>query len=119
EVGSSFMRLRRVGGVEHNLHRAPAVAQVNEDQPAVVAAACDPAVKLAVVARAKRSAVRSVEAAHASRVGNSVHASSSCTPLVMSRICATRRSASSGVSKTTHLAPTLFADFIFARRLLG
>ena len=40
---SALVRLGRVLGVEHELHDPGAVAQVDEDQPAVVAPAVDPA----------------------------------------------------------------------------
>jgi hypothetical protein len=36
------VRVRRALGVDHELHRARSVSQVDEDQPAVVAAAVHP-----------------------------------------------------------------------------
>src|SRR5207248_6979030 len=115
-------RGKRFGVADHDLHRAPPVAQVDEDDGAVVAPACDPAVQVDLVPfvrRAKRTAVRRCETAQASRVGSWAQSSCSCAPLDMSRTRAVRRDASSGVRRTTHLAPNRFANRILAVRLLG
>ena len=121
-VFEAQLRGQRFGRPYNDLHSAPAVAQVDERNTSMVATTRDPAVQLdvaAFVGRSKRPTVRSAEAAHASRVGNSVHASSTCSPLDISRICATRLAASSALSRTTHRAPSLLADRIFARRLFA
>src|SRR5207244_9611205 len=112
----------RVGVSDHDLDCSPSIAQIDENHPSVVAPASDPAVELDLapfVGRAKRAAVGRVESAHARRVGSSTQSSSTWSPLDMSRNCATLRFASSGVSSTTHLAPSLFAERIFAFRLFG
>ena len=111
-------------GSDHDLHRAPTIPYVEEGDTAVVAATSHPAEELdlaPVVGRAERAAVRSVEAAHALviRAGSSSHGTSVCSPVVISRSCATRRAASSALRSTTQRAPSLFAERIFARRLFG
>src|SRR5260370_25884186 len=110
-----------LGWVEHDLHCAPAVAQVDEDQASMVPAASLPAVQLDVathIGRAHGTAVRSCEAAHAMRAGRSAHATSACSPLTISLSWAVWPLASSSVSNTTHRAPSLLAERIFARKLL-
>src|SRR5712692_11748690 len=109
-------------GVEDHLHRAPAVAEVDEDQPAVVAAARHPAVELhlpAGVGRAQGPAVGRAEAAHdeISRSGRSAQATSACSPLVISRSWTTLRAPSSRLKMATQRAPALAAARILARRL--
>src|ERR1700687_178350 len=116
------MGLRRFGRIEHHLHGAPAVAQVDEDQTTVVPPPSDPPVELELspdVSRAERAAMWCVEAAHASLARRSSHATAVCSPLSISFSCTVRCFASSALSSTTHLAPSLLADRIFAFRLLA
>src|SRR5216684_1073073 len=107
KVGGGAVSIRCGRRVEYDLHLAPAVAQVDEDQAAHVAPARDPAVKLdlpARICRANRAAVRSREPAHANRSGRSSQATSACSPLAMSRSRARRREASSALNITTQRA---------------
>src|SRR5713101_5984869 len=76
KVGGGAVSIRCGRRVEYDLHLAPPVAQVDEDQAAHVAPARDPAVELDLLARirrAQRAAVRSRETAHASRSGSWSH----------------------------------------------
>src|SRR5262249_24248645 len=127
------VRGRRGRRVEDDLDRAPAVAKVDEDQPAVVAAAADPAVQVdlaAGVRRAQGAGVGCAEAAHsppprpspAPGEGETASASWShgtrrSSPLAMSWSTTTRSAASSAFMITAQRAPVLSAARILARRL--
>src|SRR5207302_8854373 len=90
--------LRCVGRVEDHLDQAPAVAEVDEDQAAVVAAAGDPAVEVDLVADvlgAELAALDRAVAAHARASESSCQPTSRWSPPSISFSWATPRLASS------------------------
>src|SRR6476659_10212995 len=102
------MRLRRLGRIENDLRSSPSVAQVDEDEAAVVTAARHPTVELHLatfVIRPDRTAMGRREPAHASLSGSSAQLASACSPLAMSFSWAAFRPASSALKSTTHRAP--------------
>src|SRR5262249_24592506 len=114
------------GRVEDDLHGAPAVAEVHEDQAAVIPAPSNPAVQLhlsAGVGGTQRATVRrrqaapSVPPSGAIASGKASQGTSRWSPLTRSRSRATCRLASSAFMITAHRAPDRSAVRILARRL--
>src|SRR5262249_51174859 len=109
-------------GSQDDLHHSPPVAKIDERDAAVVAPTRHPAVELdlfAYVLSAQRSAVRGRESAQARSSGRSDQETSRCSPVLMSRSCATWRLACSALNSTAHWAPSLSAAPIFRARLRG
>ena len=98
------VRLGLVLGVEHELHEARLVAEIDEDEPAVVAPARDPAGDRDAVALVRRPQI----AAHVRPVGHVRSSSTSrssatrrCSPVVISRSVASPAAHSSSPTMTT------------------
>src|SRR5207302_5552089 len=112
--------LRCIGRVEDHLDHAPAVAEVDEDQAAVVAAAGDPAVEVDLLAHVLSPQLAALDrpvATHARASGSSCQATSRWSPPSIGLSWATLRAASPAFISTTQRAPSLLAARIFALRL--
>ena len=95
-------------GVEHELHEARLVAQVDEHQAAVVAPPCDPSRQddpPALVLGAQAAAEIGAPAHRRSSETRSSRATRRCSPVVMSRTAASPAPHSSSPTITTRAAP--------------